>query len=241
MTTVSVRGFTVIELMLFLGITGALFAALMFGVNSNITQQRYRDSVVSLNTLLQGQYSEVSNTRNERDNNWKCNEDGTIAQSPVEGEPRGASACVILGRAIEIQDNGTKISTSSVVGREPVGQATTSDIATLLAYHPRISSFDTQDSTVDWGSALSTTTHQPSMASILILRSPASGLIRVFTSPSPFPADISSLISPAGASGIIKACFEGDRGSLPKQSISIDPRISGPNGVMVNEVDSACV
>lgn len=240
MTTVSVQGFTVIELMLFLGVTGALFAALMFGVNSNITQQRYRDSVVSLSTMLQGQYSEVSHTRNERDQTWRCAADGTVVMAPVNGEPRGTTDCVILGRAIEIQNNGTTVKTSSVIGREPAQEPTTSDIATLLAYHPKVTSFDTQERPLDWGTALYTTTHQPSMASVLVLRSPSSGLIRVFTSPSPLPADISSLISPTAATEVIKNCVRGERGSLPIQSISINPRIAGPNGVTVNQMDEAC-
>lgn len=42
MITSKERGFTVIELMLFLGVTGALFAALMFGVNASVNQQRYQ-------------------------------------------------------------------------------------------------------------------------------------------------------------------------------------------------------
>ena len=55
-------GFTVIELMLFLGITGALFAALMVGVSSNIIQQQYKDTVSTYANFLQNQYSEVLNT-----------------------------------------------------------------------------------------------------------------------------------------------------------------------------------
>ncbi len=239
MTTASERGFTIIELMLFLGITGALFAALMFGVNANITQQRYRESVVNYSTLLQDQYSEVSNTRNERDGNWKC-EGGIVSQQPTGGDARGTTSCVLLGRAVQISANGTTIKTSPVIGLEPARQDSTSDITTLLAYHPNITSYGEETTSIDWGSSLATTNHEPSTASFLILRSPASGLLRVFASSSPLPADISSIIAAGTASTKLTNCVQGDSGSLPIQSVSIDPRIAGPDGVILNEVDPAC-
>jgi type II secretory pathway pseudopilin PulG len=80
MTTVMTRrtksgamsGFTIIELMLFLAVGAGLFAALMIGVNGNITQEHYRQSVLEYASLIQDQYSEVLNPRNDRDDNWKC-------------------------------------------------------------------------------------------------------------------------------------------------------------------------
>jgi len=240
MGIVSERGFTVIELMLFLGVTGALFAALMFGVNSNVTQERYNDSVSSYSTLLQKQYSEVLNTLNQRGNDWKCADDGTITQETINGDPRGATDCVILGRAVQVQDRGATIVTSSVVGKEPTQLDNSSDIAALLAYHPKVTSFDEERSSIDWGSSLVSIDKQPSSASFLILRSPASGLIRVFTSASALPADISSVISKTDALTKLTNCMLGDTGVQPIKSVSIDPRIASQDGVTVNQVDPQC-
>ncbi len=240
MTTVIERGFTVIELMLFLAVSGALFAALMIGVNNNISQQRYRESVTSYSALLQGQYSDVANTRNARDNDWQCADDGTISEESENGQPRGTTDCVILGRAVQIEDNGTTVVTSSVVGREPVQNDTTSDIETLKAYHPKVTSFDSRTNSIEWGSTLFTKEHKASTASFLILRSPVSGLIRVFASPDPLPADISSVINSDTASIKLMNCVRGDSGSLPTQSVSVNPRIASLDGVTVNEADPAC-
>ncbi len=240
MATVEIRGFTVIELMLFLGITGALFAALMFGANNNIAQQRYRESVVTYSSLLQDQYSEVMNTRNERENDWTC-VDGTVIEQPNSGEARGTSSCVILGRAIEIAGDGTSIRTSSVIGTEPAEQSAPSDIEALVAYRPKVSdTFDRVTNPLDWGSNLVTLAGQPSMASFLILRSPASGLIRVFTSESPLPADLTTLITPSAATALITNCVHGQSGLLPTQSVTVNPKVAGADGVILKEVDSAC-
>jgi type II secretory pathway pseudopilin PulG len=241
MTTVTTRGFTVIELMLFLGITGAMFAALMIGVNGNITQQRYRESVQGLSGLLQDQFSEVANPRNERGNNWACN-DGVVKEQPINGDPRGRSKCVLLGRAIQVANGGATIQTYMVVGVEPSGLDTPSDIETLVAYKPqRTADLDMVATDLDWSSRLTTPQHQPSSASYLILRSPSSGLIRVFTSPNSLPNDLATIITPANATSIITNCVDGQRGLLPPQSVSVDPRIAGPDSVVIKGNDQACV
>ena len=233
-------GFTVIELMLFLGITGALFAALMIGVNTNITQQRYREGVQSYGALLQDQYSEVTNTRNERNDQWKCT-DSTVVQQPVNGDPRGTTQCVILGRAIQIQNNGSVIKTTPVIGMESGLQNVPSDLELLVSYQPKLADvFDVTTTQLDWETSLDTTDKQPSTASFLILRSPSSGLLRVFTSPNPLPADLSTMITAAAVTTVVKNCVKGPSGLLPIQSVSVDPRVAGPDGIVIKEVDDAC-
>lgn len=241
MGSIGTRGFTVIELMLFLGITGALFAALMIGSNSTISQQRYRESVRDYGALLQDQYAEVLNTRNERDSKWRCVE-GVVNPDPISGEYRGTSRCVLLGKAIEVTDDGTNVKVTSVIGYAADEEgALQGDIETLVAYAPKIpDDYDTNLTRVSWNSQLMTTDGQPSTASFLILRSPASGLIRVFASDQPLPVNLAEMITPTTATAIITNCVQGDSGTLPTQSVTVDPRISGPNGVIVNEVDEAC-
>lgn len=235
-----VPGFTVIELMLFLGITGVLFAALMIGVNTNITQERYREGVQAYSALIQDQYSEVTNTRNDRNDQWQC-VGGAVAQQPVNGDARGTTSCVILGRAIQIQGNGTEVKTSAVIGIEPSQQDNASDIDALAAYQPKLADlFGSSTTKLDWESSLATTDKKSSTASFLILRSPASGLLRVFTSSSPLPGDLSTMITAAAATTVVKNCVTGSTGLVPVQSVSVDPRVSGPNGVIVKEVDEAC-
>lgn len=58
------KGFTLIEVALFLAITGALFAAIMGGVQNSIYQQRANDSVQNFMEFLRTAYSETANVQN---------------------------------------------------------------------------------------------------------------------------------------------------------------------------------
>ncbi|HEU4715394.1 MAG TPA: prepilin-type N-terminal cleavage/methylation domain-containing protein, partial [Candidatus Saccharimonadales bacterium] len=85
------NGFTIIEVMLFLAITGMLAAAILVGSGVAIGQQRYRDSVSSLQSYIQQQYNKVINVTNDRDKSWTCDSNGTVTQAdtPSAGEARG--------------------------------------------------------------------------------------------------------------------------------------------------------
>lgn len=248
------RGFTIIELMLFFGVTGALFAALMFGVNASVNQQRYRESVVSLGALLQGQYSEVSNTRNDSNNDWSCTTNGNVEQDGTAPLFRGTSPCVLLGKSIEIK-NGNQISIRRVVGCEPSRPggdasagcgntstqeaASTNDLDTLKLYNPKKTDFDKRNESPEWDSSLRDTTekHDALTASFLILRSPSSGLLRIFTTTGELPSDLKTVITQDAAKAKLPMCIFGDSIISAKQSITIDPLISGPDGVRINQSD----
>ena len=58
------RGFTLIEVALFLVITGALFVGVTVGVQNSIYQQRYTDTVQNFVEFLRGVYSGVYNVQN---------------------------------------------------------------------------------------------------------------------------------------------------------------------------------
>lgn len=245
----SERGFTIIEVVLFLAITGGLFAALMIGVSVGVTQQRYLDSVRSYKALLQDQYIAAINTRNEANQNVKCGDagDGSIVESQQSGgaggrDPaRGASECVILGRAIQIQqDSGsTRITTSSVTGYEPVGTSDdTSDSNVISSYQPKLALYDREESTIAWGGSLTQADRQDqqdlSTALIVVLRSPKSGSIVVYTTNNGLSGeDLTPLFADNGLrdAAVVKSCVDGDSGLLPKQMIVIDPNISGPDAV----------
>lgn len=245
--TGSERGFTIIEVVLFLAITGGLFAALMIGVGVGISQQRYLDSVRSYKSLLQDQYIAAINTRNEGNSTVRCsNSNNGSIESNVESRTpsRGSSNCVILGRAIQITENAgnTEIVTSSVTGYDPSRDDGTSDNSSLVAYQPKLALFDRQVSTINWDGSLRRADGQGDEGSnnnfatavILILRSPASGSIVVYTSDTSLNGsdDLSSLFNGGLQSpAIVKSCVAGESGMLPKQMIVIDPKISGPDAV----------
>ena len=59
------RGFTLIEVSLFLAITAAVFVAIAVGTQNSIFQQRYNDAVQNFAEFLRTAYSQVSNVQSE--------------------------------------------------------------------------------------------------------------------------------------------------------------------------------
>lgn len=60
------RGFTLIEVAIFLAVTGALFVAVTVGVQNSVYQQRNNDSVQNFMEFLRKAYSEVTNVQNSK-------------------------------------------------------------------------------------------------------------------------------------------------------------------------------
>lgn len=250
MNTNSDQGFTVIETMLFLAITGALFAALMIGVGTGITQQRYLDSVRSYRALLQNQYAAVLNTKNNANiDQWKCDTaNGKVGGGTTTGN-NGASNCVILGRAIQVI-NGTTVTTSSVTGFEPSPSdqdklATSTDLEALQLYNPQLADFDAQHTELDWQSSLytyaptgGTNPKHPSSTMIFILRSPSSGTVKVFGSPAPLTGSIKDFLANLGSQTSFIDCVDGDSGLLPKQIVTVNTTIASIDGVSAGDVPS---
>ncbi|MBR2658771.1 prepilin-type N-terminal cleavage/methylation domain-containing protein [Candidatus Saccharibacteria bacterium] len=60
-------GFTLVEIAIFLAITGLLFAGIAVGTSNSIRQQRFTDSVQNFAEFLRGIYSGVSNPQSSGD------------------------------------------------------------------------------------------------------------------------------------------------------------------------------
>lgn len=245
----SERGFTVIEVMLFLAITGGLFAMLMLGVSNGVTQQRYLDSVRSYKSVVQGEYSEVVNTRNDKQP-ASCVNDGSInLDGTSRDETRGTSKCVLLGRAVRVVDDGKSLLVSSITGYDNpnAGRPSTLTDTSLLTdyFHAKLARFDEEKRELDWGSQLVTASatggHASSKAVILIMKSPATGLVRVFATEDANGAlntspDLTSFIlDPNASKNELKACVDGNSGMLPKQLVVVNPAIASPDAVSVND------
>ena len=93
------RGFTIIEVMLFLAVTGVLAAGILASVGSTLGLQRYRDAVDGFSSYIQGQYGQTINVRNDIDNHRECAADGTFLAA--HSAPPGTSeTCAIIGRLV---------------------------------------------------------------------------------------------------------------------------------------------
>lgn len=191
MSTSRNTGFTIIETMLFLGISGLLVVALLVGTGASINTQRYRDSVNTFMSFLQQQYTEVNNVSNERGGDWSCGSDGAKAK---QGDglvvPRGQSDCFIAGKLITVNKDGV-ITTLPVTGLQ-TGTAEGSDISKLLSnYLFGLSTVGEQKTSLEWDAKLSWPVEgagdnskaagTPRAIWILIVRSPDSGSTYTFT------------------------------------------------------------
>ena len=207
------HGFTIIEVMLFLAVTGALTIAILAGAGVQINQQRYRDSVSSLKSFLQAQYSEVTNVINDRDNNWRCNPDGTVEQVANGGQPRGTTDCVILGRLVTVDGTGTQLVASNVVGREISSpNEAASDIEELENYDLSVTTLNQETDEVSWGARIVNPQNlaNPQSMAMLIVRSPLSGAVLTFTSDNVTPTQ-------EGLRGMIVS------GNMQQRDLCVDP------------------
>ena len=181
----STHGFTIIETMLVLAITGLLVASLLAGIGTSIGVQRYRDSVTTLKSTLQDQYSRVTNVSNTREGTWACDDNAIPAATNGSGTSRGQSDCVLLGRYVSIVDGA--ITTASVVGHENTGSdgddTELTDVAlTKQNYTFGIASESIETSVIEWGSTITLPdTSAPNAFAMFILRSPTSGALYTFT------------------------------------------------------------
>ena len=172
-------GFTIIETMLFLSISALLIMGILVGTGYSINVQRYRDSVTSFQSFLQQQFSEVSNVINDT-RSVDCGSD--------TGINRGQSNCVILGHYITTNDSHT-LTIKKVIGLDLNAPILSDDVAALQQYSPVVLSTPISTYTIDWGSLIKDISNNPMTFSILILRSPSSGIVRTFidTSTPPIP------------------------------------------------------
>jgi type II secretory pathway pseudopilin PulG len=216
-------GFTIIETMLFLAITGALAAAILAGSGIAISQQRYRDSVNSLKSYVQQQYSEVTNVVNGRDKSWTCDTNGNVIEVNVSaGQARGTSECVMLGRFLTIDGTGTNLTSANVVGyRAASTPAAASDIDELKTYKLTISPIEQDASEVSWGAqVVKPETTTPLQLSMLIVRSPLSGAVLTFTAEGS-QTNLNALLSPQNMSQKRDLCVNADLGSFVGERLAV--------------------
>lgn len=197
-------GFTIIETILVLGVTGALVVGIFVGVGTQINIQRYRDSADSLKNLFQEQYSELASIQNDRPDTWSCNATGqTIQSSP---EVRGQSDCVMLGRLVDIRNGDMTL--YSVLGHEVASPDPGADDVTSLRdnYRLNVSSVVVEQGELEWSSVIARPVAGPGISgaptprdlSILFIRSPDSGQIYTFSSntvqATPGPATLRNMV-----------------------------------------------
>lgn len=246
MTTKTNTGFTIIETMLFLGVAGALTVAILVGSGVAINQQRYRDSVNSLKSFIQEQYSEVTNVVNDRQGGEAC-ADAIVTQPPeiTSPQPRGTSECVVLGRFVTVDNTGTALTATNVVGYHTSGaKEAASDILEIQTnYKLGLSPISQATADVAWGAkVVKKQTTQPMAISMLILRSPLSGAIMTYVGEGSF-TNIVNLVTIANSNKTTDLCVDAAPGSFTgnRMAVQISPFATNQGSVQIPlESDNVC-
>lgn len=164
------RGFTIVEVMMFLAISGLLAVGIMATATLGINNQRYKDAVNTFQSLVQREFVNTTQIFNNRENGKKCPDDS--------GNPslRGAADCVIMGRLMAISTSG-EIRSYNLVGRKEPNPAvsldgSSSDAKIISAHRPVIDWGTVRTESLPWDTKLAGSKKK---ASIIILRSPRSG------------------------------------------------------------------
>lgn len=170
-------GFTLIEVMLFLAVTGMILIGVLGGTYANIATQRYNDSVRSFAEFLRQVYSEVISPESIGSSDPDSQDVGSSNDQAIYGK------LIVFG--LEDEAATDRIYTATIVG--DVTPPTTSNgfIADLGAANVRLfcgtddGSFASTVAsyTMLWDAQIRNTSLNQFQGSVLIARSPTSGTI----------------------------------------------------------------
>jgi len=240
-------GFTIIETVLFFGITGLMIIGIMVGVGSSISSQRFKDSVMSMQTFLQQQYANATVSINNHDNSYNCSSSGIT--NALGGVQRGQSDCVILGKLISSNGN-SKLTVNSIIGSTPTNLISLiNDIDIFKSgpgYNTFISDIDTESYELDWGVTYAKAGGGSLDFSILIVKSPLTNIIRTFIYDGNVTQSTiqSNLVNDVASNTSLKICLiNPDYINLTgarRTAITIDANASMGNGVRTLGDSSGC-
>lgn len=194
------NGFTLIEVALFLAVTGLLFVSIAVGTQSTITQQRFTDATQNFAEFLRSIYSEVSNPQSV--STGRSETLAIYGKLVVFGESQGLDD-EPLDQGINA-DGSQKVYVYDVIG--DVNDNRTGTITEILAdLDANVVTLTREDGTniwratpagivegytVRWAATIEQArdaddkiSHQPYTGSILVVRHPRSGTINTLVSP----------------------------------------------------------
>ena len=170
------RGFTIVEVSLFLAISSLVAVLLLAGLSNMVRQQQWRDSINTMRTLMQSEYQNVRAGLNNRTN--------LPSGCTSEASSAGTSNCFAIGRVIQFTNNSSDYTVSDVFATKVVNSDSASnDIAALnasgLKIHNKSATSVPWSNTFVSGRLLDDSTSEI-FNTVAILRSPVSSAILVF-------------------------------------------------------------
>ncbi len=181
-------GFTIVEVILFLALTGLIMLIAINGVNARQRQTQFADAMRTLEDYLQGEYTAVVNGVNlSQPGDYLCAAAGGGTRASASGLE---DKCVFLGKIIEFQDNSKIIKSHIITANRLWGDDLTSgksDWELIEESMPRVSRTDTYE--IAWGAHYKHLTHNTEggvnndgkdTIFVGILKSPLTGQVKNF-------------------------------------------------------------
>lgn len=234
------KGFTFIEIVLFLAVTAALFIGIALGMQNSITQQRYNESTQEFLEFMRSIYSKVSNP-----------------QSPGKGNSNQAiyGKLVVFGESKYIDGTtiteGNPVFTYDIVGSAVGSQNIGTDALKDMLGKLNISLKTPEKFEMPWQTSLQTQTGGKFTGSIMIVRHPRSGTINTMYSGTVVNQNndlnnvniFRNVLGSFGTNAEIYFCLSaypvGRSGAIPKQPIRILPNAKNASDVEFIELDSS--
>ena len=117
-------GFTIVEVVIVLAITGLILVGAVVGISSSLERHRYNDAVQTTAQTIRSQYDYVSRVKidsREESENVACNYisgNNATSQSDVQ---RGRTDCNVYGVAVILgAQNGQLVQTTTLLGKDLV-------------------------------------------------------------------------------------------------------------------------
>ena len=176
------KGFTFVEVTLFLAITAALFLGLALGVNTSVRSQKYNDATQNFLEFMRSIYSKVSNPQSPGTGNSEYAIYGKLMvfgeSKTLDGYDNNDQAIFtydVVGKADTVSGTLGTGSVIDMLGRLNAGVVRGSSGSAELASPEKY--------TPHWGASIDGTTDgQPFTGSILVVRHPRSGTINTLYS-----------------------------------------------------------
>ncbi len=264
------QGFTIIEVSLFLALSGFLMVGLMVGTNMSISRQRYNDSLNSFGEFLRGIYADVINVSNDE---------------PLSENP-GRTTTAIYGKYISIGEKDEEgVFDGTLHIYDVVGYAISSSSAStsrvidaLRSSNIDVNIFDTSDCTfasscnnkfyrhvtykIPWDASIENPDGTLFNGGILVVRSPITGGIRTYIYEGYAPSfnlaledssaaeDFRTILTgisngSSGGERALNMCIDSpDNDNYNRRNVRLMARANNSTGIMLMPLDaddSACL
>lgn len=239
-------GFTIVEITLFMAITGLLFAIAIAGTGNTIRTFRFTDSGRSVEAFVQKQYDDILNGFNNRSSSVSCSS-GTI--DTTVNQAVGSSNCLLMGKLIVFRANNSDVSIYNVVGSEPGSvNYNQSDEVMVTIFQPKtVTTTAVGTYTIPWGAkptGFKRLDDNVAANGLLLIRSPKSSRILSYTFAisAAVPTDLTSTVAnPANRSKATNVCIKSSDGfGLPARLAISGGSSQSVTTMVFNAADTDC-